>query len=146
MSNDGYDDCMYPPTRRSVSAARRRTAEVVNTWGYPEVSGDAALLVSELATNAVQHGMARGRLFRVEVAVGPTALRVAVTDARGERAIGAPRAAGPEDERGRGLAIVAGLAARWDVQQLAVGKRVWAELDLPGQERREHRDAPEPSA
>jgi hypothetical protein len=37
---------------------------------------------------------------------------------------------GEEDEGGRGLVLVAGLAARWDVEALPVGKRVWAELDV----------------
>lgn len=123
------DTRMYPPTARNVTLARRRTAEVVAKWGYPERADDAALVVAELASNAVRHGTVRGRLFRVEVALHVTTLRVAVTDARGE-AKPRPRPCGADAESGRGLVIVAALAARWDVEELDVGKRVWAELDL----------------
>lgn len=123
------DTRMYPSTARSVTRARRRTAEVVAKWGYPERADDAALLIAELASNAVRHGTVRGRLFRVEVTLGATALRVAVVDARGE-AKPKVRAAGADAEDGRGLLIVAALAARWDVEELDVGKRLWAELDL----------------
>lgn len=125
-----YDTCMYPPTARSVTLARRRTAEVVRGWGHPEVAGDAGLLASELATNAVRHGRVNGRLFQVEVWVREAVLRVGVTDARGERVPGAPGGAGDDEESGRGLLIVGAIAARWDVEPLTVGKTVWAELDL----------------
>jgi anti-sigma regulatory factor (Ser/Thr protein kinase) len=126
---EGYDMRMYPPSPRSVTRARRRTAEVVAKWGHPGEAGDAALVISELASNAVLHGRVAGRLFRVEVALAEGTLRLAVTDARGERGLRA-RAAGEDDESGRGLLIVSGLAARWDVEDLGVGKRVWAELLL----------------
>ncbi|MFF6955186.1 ATP-binding protein [Streptomyces sp. NPDC008317] len=125
-----YDTCLYAPTARSVSRARVRTAELVEKWGHPEVAGDAGLLVSELATNAVRYGRVAGRLFRVEVRLADDVLRVGVTDARGERRPQVPEAVSDDDESGRGLLIVAAVAARWAVVPLDVGKTVWAELDL----------------
>lgn len=59
----------------------------------------------------------------------PTALRIAVTDPRGERLPGT-RLSDPEGQFGRGLHIVRILATRWSVESLTVGKTVWAELDL----------------
>jgi anti-sigma regulatory factor (Ser/Thr protein kinase) len=93
------------------------------------LSGDTALLVSELSTNAILHGRARGRLFRVRLTLTETALRIAVSDARGER-LPSPRAAVPTDQFGRGLCIVRMLAARWGVVERVVGKTVWCVLDV----------------
>ncbi len=132
MGEDPYDECLYAPTAKSVTQARKRATELTQKWGYPESAEDVGLLVSELATNAVRHGRVPGRRFRVEVAVTGSVLRVAVVDARGERRPGAGTvpAPGDRDEHGRGLMIVGALAARWDVERLDVGKRIWAELDL----------------
>ncbi|MFP3987778.1 ATP-binding protein [Streptomyces sp. E11-3] len=127
---DRYDVATYTPHPKSVPALRRRVAERVTTWGHPEVAGDAALLASELSTNALLHGSLRDRLFRVELFLTRNTLRVAVTDPKGEHPP-SPRQPGRDDQFGRGLLIVGTLAARWNVESLAVGKTVWAELDLP---------------
>lgn len=121
------DDLAYTPTPRSIPLARRRAARLVAEWGYPELAADAALLVSELATNALLHGCLRDRLFRVRIAMSATALRVEVTDPRGERVPRARTAQG-EDQFGRGLLIVELIADRWGVLPRAVGKTVFAEL------------------
>ncbi|GGT25787.1 hypothetical protein GCM10010207_26520 [Streptomyces atratus] len=119
----------FAPTARSVSFARRRTARLVREWGYPGLVGDAALLVSELATNALLHGAIRGRLFRVHLTLSAAMLRIAVSDPRGERLPGL-RAAGDDECYGRGLVIVAGIADHWGVEPRNVGKTVFAELAL----------------
>lgn len=119
----------YTPTARSIPLARHRTARLVREWGRPEAAGDAALLVTELATNALLHGTVRGRLFRVQLTLTRATLRIAVTDALAER-LPEARLAAPDEKFGRGLAIVGLLAARWDVVPLTVGKEVWCELDL----------------
>ncbi|MFI1253684.1 ATP-binding protein [Streptomyces netropsis] len=142
-----YDRVNYPSSLQCVAIARRHTARLVDVWGYPEASDDAAVLLSELAGNAVQHGRLRGRLFQVELTVtgavtgamtgavtGPDTaptLRIAVSDARGE-ILPRPRHATPEDEFGRGLLIIRTLATRWGVARRTVGKTVWCELDLGG--------------
>ena len=84
-----------------------------------------------MCTNALLHGCLRDRLFRVETSLAGNALRVAVTDPKGER-LPEPRAVTVGDQFGRGLLIVRALADRWAVEKLTVGKRVWAELDIPG--------------
>ncbi|WP_231627069.1 ATP-binding protein [Streptomyces apocyni] len=125
------EDCLdYTPTTRSVPLVRRRVARLVGEWGYPEVAGDAALLASELATNALLHGSLRGRLFRVRVVVVGSALRIEVSDPRGEREPEARTADGGEDTYGRGLWIVAQVASRWGCVSRVVGKTVFAELEL----------------
>ncbi|MFD7339903.1 ATP-binding protein [Streptomyces violascens] len=125
-----YEDCLdYTPTARSVSLARRRAAKLVTAWGHPELAGDAALLVSELATNALLHGCLRDRLFRVRITLGAAALRIEVTDPRGE-AVPWPRTVTPDEQFGRGLLLVAALADSWGTELRTVGKTVYAELAI----------------
>ncbi len=83
---------------------------------------DAALVVSELAANAVLHA---GSRFSVSVEMGSSSLRVAVSD--GSPIAGAERAA-MVPRRMRGLDLVDALAARWGVEAARDGKAVWAEL------------------
>lgn len=130
-ANPRYDVVTYPPRLESVPTARRRVARLAGEWGHPEVAEDATLVTSELVTNALLHGCLRDRLFRVEVVLAESALRIAVTDPKGERRP-ALRSAESEDQFGRGLVIVHALAARWDVEELTVGKTIWAELELKG--------------
>lgn len=126
---DRHDTVSYAPYPRSVPLARRHVAQLAVDWGHPDAAGDLAVLASELCTNAVLHGSLRDRLFRVETSLTGTALRVAVSDPRGERLPGT-RPSHPDDQFGRGLLIVRMLASRWAVERDVVGKTVWAELDL----------------
>ncbi|WJD97114.1 ATP-binding protein [Streptomyces antimycoticus] len=119
----------YVPTPISVPRARQHATRLVAEWGHPALADDAALIVSELATNAVRHARIPGRLFRVQLTLTKSRLRIAVSDPRGER-LPRPRHPSPRDRHGRGLLIVRALAARWGVRERTVGKEIWAELDL----------------
>lgn len=124
-----YEDKLdYTPTARSVSLARRRAARLVAEWGWAERAGDVALIVSELATNALLHGSLRGRLFRVRLVLSAATLRVEVSDPRGERVPSERR--GVYSTSGYGLVLVGGLADRWGTEARTVGKTVWAEVVL----------------
>ncbi|WP_405820286.1 ATP-binding protein [Streptomyces sp. NBC_01390] len=124
------DRLNYTPVTRSVPLARHRTARLVIEWGHPELAGDAALVVSELMTNALLHGSLRGRLIRVRLAVTAAALRVEVSDPRAER-MPCPREVTDDDQFGRGLLLVGALAEQWGVgPRDGVGKTVWAEWGL----------------
>ncbi|OON72914.1 ATP-binding protein [Streptomyces tsukubensis] len=129
---DRSDTVSYTPYLPNVSRARQRVAWLAKEWGVPHLMDDAALLASELCSNALLHGCVRDRLFRVDVALRNGAFRVSVTDAKGERM---PVLRQPGEERddigqfGRGLLLVSAIAQRWDSEPLIVGKTVWAELD-----------------
>lgn len=124
-----YDRLDCTPFPRSVTLARRRAHRLLTEWGHPELAADAALLVSELGGNAVLHGCLRDRLFRVELTLTERAVRIDVSDPKGEL-LPTPRHASDDDMFGRGLLIVREVADRWGVCERAVGKSVWCELDV----------------
>ncbi|GAA2117725.1 ATP-binding protein [Streptomyces synnematoformans] len=121
-----------PTSRRSPARGRALLAAQAHTWGLPPDAADTAvLLVSELLTNACLHARApRDRHIAARCVLGDKGLRVEVSDA-GDCAPPAPRRAGPDDESGRGLALVAALASRWGAypRRNGIGKTVWFELD-----------------
>lgn len=128
---DRYDVRNYPPRQDSVPAARRRAAWLAVAWGQPQAAADVALVTSELTTNALLHGSVWDRYLRVELQLAGAVLRIAVTDPKGERRP-EPRAAGDDDQYGRGLHIVSALSQRWGSSERVVGKIVWAELAIDG--------------
>ena len=107
--------------RESVTVAgRAERARVARAFiggvlgpGHP-CGDDAALLVSELFGNSVRHSRsgAAGGTVTVVVRVGDGLVRVEVTDRSGPE-VPKPHRAGRDAEGGRGLQLVAGLAARW---------------------------------
>jgi anti-sigma regulatory factor (Ser/Thr protein kinase) len=123
----------FSATPRGARLARRLTSHRVNDWGYPygsQLNDVASLVVAELATNAVTHGLVPGRDFALRLVRTSGRLRVEVADARGERL---PHLAPdlPDDaETGRGLMLVAALAEDWGVspREGGPGKTVWAVL------------------
>lgn len=119
----------YTPIARSVPLARRRAARLVTEWGHPALAGDVALVVSELMSNAVLHGSLRDRLIRVRITATGVALRVEVSDPRGER-LPNPYPADDTDQFGRGLLLVGALSHRWGWEPRSIGKTVYAEWVL----------------
>jgi serine/threonine-protein kinase RsbW len=119
---------LYPRDRRSVAVARDLTRVTLTEWGVTERSDDVLLCVSELATNALLHGVPPQRCFRLDLALIDAVLRVEVHDSGpGEIRIPAPAPA-PESEHGRGLLLVAALADDWGVRERDPGKAVWCDF------------------
>jgi anti-sigma regulatory factor (Ser/Thr protein kinase) len=87
---------------------------------------DLLVIVSELATNAVQHAAVP---FEVSIENDADRTRVQVADGGKGWPHPAPTPSAGE-AGGRGLRIVAALAARWGVHDRAPqpGKTVWAEV------------------
>ena len=105
--------------------ARRWIEDVCATCDVGDLSDNAALLVSELVTNAVLHA----RTDCVVVAEkGDDALRVEVIDRNGDLVGVQPGAERLSAQGGRGLVIVAALATAWGVQEHPLGKSVWFTL------------------
>lgn len=127
----------FPSSPRGAQLARRHAVGWMGERGHPpasDVSGVVALVVGELAANAVQHGQVPGRKFGLRLVLDRAAgvLRVEVADAASAKRL--PTAApssSPDGESGRGLLLVDVLAERWgSTPRSPVGKTVWAELCL----------------
>lgn len=130
-------------TTAAVSCGRRFVRLALDRWGLAALAGDAALVASELVTNAVQAGgltdpgAARGdpgtlATIQVRVLMYQAAIVIEVRD----RDPGAPvrQHAGSDEEGGRGLMIVTALCREWDYFYAADGgKVVWAELAVPAE-------------
>ena len=103
------------------AAARHFAADAVRRLGAAELAGDIALVVTELAANAVVHANTG---FTVDLAAGAEVLRIAVRDASP-----LPPGAGLPAAPLHGLGAVDALASRWGVEPLGhSGKSVWVEL------------------
>ncbi|MFJ8922315.1 ATP-binding protein [Streptomyces sp. NPDC102415] len=129
----------FSSTPRGARLARRLAGERLDAWGVPYGSEahDALLLtVAELSSNAVRHGHVSGRDFRLRLFAEGTAIRIEVTDTRGERLPTPTDPASPDQEGGRGLLLVAALADRWGWYPCAdgPGKTVWAVLEIPARD------------
>ena len=125
---------LLPYTPSSVAVARGRlTSELLAAGIREQAVGDAALVISELLSNAIRHAAPlTGTQVRVTWTLDHDELRVAVSDAGDgplpqvtEPALNAPG--------GRGLGIVETLSDRWGVLREDGVTTVWAQLTAPPQ-------------
>lgn len=113
----------FPRACGSVPAARAFALETLAEWGCVDRCDDVRLCVSELATNALLHGVPPGREFCLTLVADGPLIRVEVRDSgdgipqtgRGEA----------EDCGGRGLRLVTALADDFGVTPRPPGKTVW---------------------
>jgi anti-sigma regulatory factor (Ser/Thr protein kinase) len=129
----------------AAAEAREYIRAAISAWQVPVDTEVAVLLTSELVTNAITHGQpANGR----ELAGGEPAgaglvnsepvmlsircsrgeLRVEVHDQSCDMPPPKPRDALAESETGRGLMLVAALAAKWGFYRTPAGKAVYFTL------------------
>ncbi len=117
----------------SVRAGRDFTRSVLRRWDLVGLIDAAGLVVSELLTNAFQHGLASARtpaaerLVRLKLLAQPPLVMCLVSDP-GVR-IPVLREPDLTAERGRGLQVVEACSVRWGWHLLdGGGKIVWALL------------------
>jgi anti-sigma regulatory factor (Ser/Thr protein kinase) len=108
----------------SVARARRFVAAML-AGDHGDLCDAAALVVSELASNAVSHC---AKDFTVAIDDGTDVVRVTVTDEGPGRPV--IRRPSPTELHGRGLQIVRELSDAWGVELRPDrrGKAVWFEL------------------
>ena len=106
----------------NVGAVRRFVRQALVGFDADTIE-EAALLVSEVASNVVDHARTD---FDVRVIVKDEWLRVEVAD--GSSIIPAVRELAQDAERGRGLVLIEHLSKAWGVEERAGGKSVWFEL------------------
>lgn len=115
----------WPCEPESAKRARSLVTTALGLWGIAEEAETGALIVSELASNAINHS--RCRLLRVTVTrVSPSMIRISVSDKN--RAAPVLTSAEDESESGRGLQMVDLLSTKWGYDRRNWGKIVWAEL------------------
>lgn len=115
---------VLPPQPSSVREARAFVRRQCREAGFDEESVEtAALLTSELVTNAFLHGRSAARLVVIPTPDG-IVVEVGDDNSRFPQIV-------PEDARaldGRGLAVVSRLARAWGVHEDGPGKVVWFKL------------------
>jgi anti-sigma regulatory factor (Ser/Thr protein kinase) len=117
-----------PPTAGSVPAARHLVQELLRAWDVPHDREDAALLVTELVANVIDHVQGEGNLT-LELSVSDQWLRIAVVDGSSIRPV--VQELSNDRPRGRGLRMVESIAERWGADDHDGGKRVWFDLRPP---------------
>jgi anti-sigma regulatory factor (Ser/Thr protein kinase) len=121
------------PLPGAIPCARLHTVHVLHEWGLRHLVEDAALIVSELMTNAAEASMVLpGRPpVGLHLLAGERSLLIEAWD---HSPLGPePRNAEADDgaECGRGLSVVATLSERWGWERTGAGRKVvWAELAL----------------
>ena len=118
-----------PPHAASIPAARHVVGELLRVWRAPHDHEDAALLVTELVANVVDHA-GEQNLLTVEVGLSGDWLRIGVVDGSAVRPV--VRELDTGSVRGRGLRLVQAIADRWGSEDHDGGKRVWFEMRPPG--------------
>jgi anti-sigma regulatory factor (Ser/Thr protein kinase) len=117
-----------PSVPETAAEARRLARRSCALWAFDEETVEtAALLISELVTNAVRHG--RSHSIRVCIErPAPDCIRLSAVDKK--RSMVTLDKRSPEDTGGRGLVLVDALSDHWGVDLLPWGKRVWAEIRM----------------
>jgi anti-sigma regulatory factor (Ser/Thr protein kinase) len=114
-------------TTTSPREARRFVADTLSRWGDHGLVEAAALLVSELVTNAVVHARSNVDVIVDRSTNRAVLLRVEVHDGSAQRPV--PGMFDLEALSGRGLALIEAMATRWGVEAHSTGKHVWFELE-----------------
>jgi serine/threonine-protein kinase RsbW len=121
----GYSQSL-PRLPESAAVARRLVRTAMAAWEQDDLVEDAALVVTELVSNAVDH--ACFDMIRVIVSrPTETFVRVGVVDR--SHTLPMRRMDSNGDQiRGRGLLLVEAFTDRWGTEIYPWGKQVWGEL------------------
>jgi anti-sigma regulatory factor (Ser/Thr protein kinase) len=121
-----------PSEVESPGIARNVTKATLLRWSLAEIYDDAAVVVSELVTNAIRYGLSSGTAssaLRLVLVRYERQLVCMVTDP----ADTAPRMREPDwvAETGRGLHIIEAISRAWGwTPLLGGGKAVWASFSI----------------
>ena len=127
--------CSLGAEAESARQAREFTRVTLQDWGLTGRCDVAELVVSELVTNSLRHGLHSARWMPGEHPIGLTILRrgpyliCMVTDPGSARPVRIESCVGAEG--GRGLQVVESCSVQWGWQPVSGdGKVVWALLQL----------------
>lgn len=127
--------CALRPTSTSSRTAREFAANTLNSWGLHDLVDDAVVIISELVTNAVRHGLPPYAAAAGDMPIKLTLVRQGqfvvciVSDPSDQN----PKVRTADDvcENGRGLHVIEALSRVWGWTPLpGSGKAVWAALSV----------------
>jgi hypothetical protein len=124
------------PNLGSPKTARDFTKRTLTTWNIDELYNDVSVVVSELVTNALCHGLhdvsysALARPIQLVLQARENRMLAAVIDPSDKTpALGSSKQI---TETGRGLRIIAVMSDAWGwVPFASGGKAVWAAFNIP---------------
>ncbi|MFE1840547.1 ATP-binding protein [Streptomyces sviceus] len=125
MSRKAWD-LAFTAEPEEVGALRRIMRLHLGVWGLQDISDQAQLCVSELASNVINH-VGTGTPATLKVSMNGTRVRIEVHDPD-TRALPTLLDATSDAEFGRGMALVGAVSDRWGVQLQADRKITWCEL------------------
>ncbi|MEW2067670.1 ATP-binding protein [Streptomyces sp. NPDC007346] len=108
-----------------LAGLRRVISLHLALWGLADTVQDAQLCATELVTNVMEH-VGVGTPARLAVSMSGSRLRLEVSDPE-TRTLPTLGAGAEEDERGRGLVLVDGVAERWSVVLRGDSEVTWCE-------------------
>lgn len=127
----------FPCEPSTAQIGRKLVRDVLGVWHLDNLADVAALIISELIANSVRHTPCDS----IRLIIGrpsATRVRVGVVDRAPSRkpVLGQ---VGDDDESGRGLLLIDGIADRWGYDLHGPDERprckeVWAELFMKGDE------------
>lgn len=132
VSSSWRSTARVPFTVESLPPLRQRLQTDIRAHHISaDAAYDAALVMAELVTNALQHARPMGD-GGLQLAWGcwDGYLHVRVTDG-GASTNPQPSMSGPAATSGRGLSIVREVATEWGVEHVGAGTTVWACLPAP---------------
>lgn len=140
MSQPRRTHFSLPAQPQSAAVARYRLVSTLRDWALSVDLDNAQLLLSEVVTNAIRHGIdptAGDAVITIEFAETRAGLRVEVREPDQGIAMGSWSVPGDGDraglaESGRGLKVVGALAAEWGVLNESRGKSVYFVLGFDG--------------
>jgi anti-sigma regulatory factor (Ser/Thr protein kinase) len=127
-----------PPNRRCIRLplpaeltaprlARQVVRDACATWGLENLADAAALVVTEMTTNAVLHAHAPITLTATQ---SETDLTITLAD--GDSRLPQADQTLASREHGNGITLIGAMADEWGAYRDAVGKTVWARFSLHG--------------
>ena len=117
-------------SRDAPAAARHFAVGALRRWGIADLADDVALVVTELAANAVRHARSGFTVILSSRPSRPGVVRISVRDASplppsGDSGSGSALPVAPL----HGLGAVNAMASHWGVESFgSSGKTVWVEL------------------
>jgi anti-sigma regulatory factor (Ser/Thr protein kinase) len=125
------------PLPTAIACARLHAVAVLHEWGLRQHTDDAAIIVSELMTNAQRASAALTGRPPIALRLVADAKRLVIEAWDRSPLDVASTTPDPDAEYGRGLLIVEALSDQWGLTRVAEDHKViWAEMAIPDPQQR----------